>query len=529
MDYVSLIAFLVMQYLRPQEWSSFFNALRPVQVLAAISLLAIIQRRQPVRKKDLWSTPHDYVITAYFAWTVFASPTRWDTFKAIYPLIFFYFLGVLVLNTIPRLKMLLAWWAGAIIAISALAIMGSYGFDPFDSYALTSGPMKGRLVLNLSIYNNPNALAHAIVPVIPMLYYLLFWKRIFAKPLLGIIIVPATAVMMTESKGAFLSAAVTIFATLTFGRPKTVQITMAVLAAMFGGTMMYALPRMNELKETKTDDAIQGRVAAYEFGLKQMDTLPRGHGLGNFTPMFLKYGPLREERRTRMGRVNNRATLLVRYEMVHYAKAPHSAYVQNGADLGYTGFFLFIGILYLCGRTLITAKTANDDEELIRRTLFAMLLWYTVSSWMVDFCYRATFFFLVAATSAFHRHMRGQFVEAPTPTEAEEERDPLPPPWQLERVPPEETVAATTAKGPVTIDVAPVSVETVESAPVATVAAVQTVPRPPIISAPVEDEEPAPASQGFIKWNRLGLFDLAMTYALTSLAVRFWRYVIHNF
>jgi len=527
MDYVSLIIFLVMQYLRPQEWSSFFNALRPVQVLAAIALLAIIHRRKPVRKQDLWSTPIDYIITAYFVWTVFASPTRWDTFKAIYPLIFFYFLAVMVLNTLPRLKMLLAWWAGSIVAISALAIMGNYGFDPFDSYALTNGPMKGRLVLNLSIYNNPNALAHAIVPVIPMLYYLLFWKRLFAKPLLAVIVIPATAIWMTQSKGAFLSAAVTIFATLTFGRPKTVQITMAVLAAMFGGTLLYALPRMNELKETKTDDAIQGRVAAYQFGMKQMDNLWRGHGLGNFTPMFWKYGPLRKERRTQMGRVNNQATLIVRYHWVHYGKAPHSAYVQNGADLGYTGFFIFIGILYVCGRTLVAAKTVNDDEELVRRTLFAVLLWYAVSSWMVDFCYRATFFFLAAATSAFYRHLRGEFVEKPkSAEEEEEERDPLPPPWQLERVPPEEIIAGANAKGPVTIDVAPVSVETVAAS---TSVAVQTAPEPSPVSTAIVEPEPVPAPHGTLTWKRFSFLDLVLIYVLTSIAVRFWRYIIQNF
>ncbi len=517
MDFVALLLFLAMQYLRPQEWSSAFNALRPVQVLALLSIWAMFQRKKPIRAKDLWSSPQDYVVTAYFVWTVYASPTHKDTWWAIFPLVFFYFIAVLTLNSLPRMKTFLSVWAASIVAVAVLALASTVGFDPFGSADLTNGPMKGRLVLNLSIFNNPNSLAHGLVPVIPMLFYLLFWKRVFAKPLLAIVIIPITAILMTLSKGAFVSGAVVIFATLTFGRPKTVQITMAVLAAMFGGTMLYALPRMNELRDTKNDEAIQGRVAAFTFGLKQMETLTYGHGLGNFSPNFLKYGPLKREKRARMGQVNGRATIIVTYVWVHYSKAPHSGYVQNGSDLGYTGFFIFIGILYTCLRTLVMAKTVNDEEELIRRTLFAVVLWYAVSSWMVDFCYRSTFFFLAAATSAFHRHLRGQFVA--TPGEPDEDAPELPAPaWHPEPLPAGNFSAP---DGPVTIDVAPVSVETVKEA--ASAVGVQ------VEAAPSTDEAAtATAPHGSINWQRLGLIDLGMTYLLTTLAIRFWRYLILN-
>lgn len=529
MDFVALLLFLIMQYVRPQEWSATFNSLRPVQVLAVIAVFAIFQRRQPVKRKDLWSSPIDYIVTAYFVWTVFASYARKDTFTAIFPLVFFYFIGVLTLNSLQRIKTFLSVWAASIVFVAALAIASKFGFDPLDSARLTDGVMKGRLILNLSIFNNPNALGHALVPSLAMLYYLLFWKRTFAKVLLVVIIIPITAILMTASKGAFVSAAATIFVALTFGRPKTVQVTLAVLAFTFGGTMIYALPRMNELQSSKTDEAIQGRIAAYRFGMQQMERLTRGHGLGNFTENFFKHGPLRRERYTQMGRVNNQSTLIVRYRWVHYGKAPHSAYVQNGSDLGYTGFFIFIGILYACGRTLVTAKTINNDEERVRRMLFAILVWFAVSSWMVDFCYRATFFFLAAAASAFHRYLRGQLVESTKANEEEELEDsppPLPSPWQVERIP----AGSGVQNEAMTIDVSPVSVETVSDSAVA----VQTMPEPavvPQIAPEVASAEvsPVPALHGTVNWERFGLIDLAMTYLFTSLAIRFWRYIIHNF
>jgi len=498
-----------MHYLRPQEWSTFFTALKPVQVLTAISLYAIYRRGQPVRAKDLWSSPQDYMVSAYFVWTVFASPTPKDTFRAILPLVFFYFIGVLTLNSLKRIRTLLVVWAFSIFGISLLALASTVGIDPFGSHDLTEFMMKGRLALNLSIFNNPNALGHAVVPVIPMLYYLLFWKRVFAKPLIVLIGVPIAVILMTVSKGAFIAAAITVFATLTFGRPKRVQIAMGILALAFGGTLLYALPRMTELKSSKTDPAIQGRVAAYTFGLSQMQKLPFGHGLGNFTPNFMKYGPMRLERRTKMGSRNGYPTIIVTYEKVHFSKAPHSAYVQNGADLGYTGLFLFIGVLYTCLRTLIMARTANNDEELIRRTLFAVVVSYAVSAWMVDFCYRATFFFFTAAVSALHRHLRGQFAQTPRPLEDEHEQPEFASAWR---------------KMQPALPGGALPVEDARATALATAPVAEMQPAAP----DEESEAPAPREHGTISWRRLGLIDLAITYLLTRAALRFWVHLIET-
>jgi hypothetical protein len=509
MDFVALIIFLVIHYLRPQEWSETINSLRPVQVLACISVFAIIQRRQSVRLKDLWSAPQDYMVTAYFAWTVFASPSPLRTFSAIFPLVFFYFLGVLILNTLPRIRTLLNFWAFSIVCISALAIASTAGFDPFEGAPITNGHMKGRLILNLSIFNNPNALAHAIVPVIPMLYYLLFWRKLFSKALIVVAAIPLTCIYMTLSKGAFVCAAVIIYVMLTFGRPRTVQITMTVLAFVFGTTLLYSLPRMTELNTSKTDEAIQGRVAAFRFGLEQMNRLRFGHGLGNFSDEFYRRGPMRKVKR--MGYTNHH--LVVRYVWEHYYKAPHSAFVQNGADLGYMGLFLFVGILYTCGRTLILAKVANDEEELIRRVLFAVLVSFAVSSWMVDFCYRATFFFIAAATSAFHRHLRGQFA-LPAARGAPDTMDEDAP--RLITVKRERSPAGSLLPvGAPTIEIHPVSVATLSEAPARGRTEV--------------DVEPAPTpSRGSISWERLRLADIAVTYLLTQLAVQFWIYLIRT-
>jgi O-antigen ligase len=509
MDYAALILFLALYYIRPQEWFSAFSLVRPIQLLAFLALFAMWQRKKPVRFHDLWSTPQDWMVSAYFAWTVFASPTPGSTFRGILPVIFFYFVGVLTLSSLPRLRTFLTYWAAFILFVAALALASTAGFDPLDSQNLTQGPMKGRLTLNLSIFNNPNGLAHAIVPVIPMLYYLLFWRQTFKKILIVVAIIPIWCILLTLSKGAFLSSAVTIFATLVFGRPRIVQITLIALAITFGGTLLYALPRMNELHSSKADAAIQGRVASFKFGLETMRHKRLGHGLGNFAANFFKYGPTEKVKHKRMSHANGHARLEVYYQNIHYYKAPHSAYNQNGADLGYTGFFLFIGILYSCMRTLITAKTVNNDEESLRRALFAIVVAYAVSAWMVDFCYRPTFFMFIAATSAFHRHLRSSFTRLIN-LEPEDEEGPVELGWR-HRVSPLVCLPAESGNAGIL------------STQIDTLSLVKAGEQ-----EPQEILTPIDAPCGTIGWQRIGLVDLALSYLLTEGAIRLWIYAINH-
>ena len=69
-----------------------------------------------------------------------------------------------------------------IVLLSAMALGIYVGFDPVGSKDVVQGTMKGRLVFNTSIFNNANALGHSVVPAIPLVYFLLIWKRpVFVK------------------------------------------------------------------------------------------------------------------------------------------------------------------------------------------------------------------------------------------------------------------------------------------------------------------------------------------------------------
>lgn len=499
MDFVSVVLFLAIYYLRPQEWTGFLSRLRPVQLVMILALTSLLVRDRKLTLKDFFQTPHDWIMTAYFLWTIFASPTPWSTFTSIQSQILTYYVTVQALTNLTRMHRFLGWWALMMMIIAALAVVSQYGFDPLDSYTKTIGQMKGRLILNFSIFNNPNALAHSIIPVIPMLFFLLFWKRVFMKASIPLLLLPLWCIYLTMSKGAFLCGFATILATVCFGRPKIVQAMILILAASVGYGALYTLPRMNELKKSSTDEAIQGRIEAYRHGLKCMQSYNWGIGLSNFGNHFLRFGPLERPEFAKRIKYTQNGKTRVRVMRRHYAKAPHGAYNQNGAELGYIGLFLFVGIIYCCMRTHMTALCSDAEEERIRRCLFAIVLSYAVSSWMVDFCYRTTFFLFVAATGAFHRHLIGYLDFKNIQTEKEQAPDPLilgSPKQTMPTLAPAVAQQAVPCDEPVQLDLRPVSV-------------------------PV-------AAHGTIHWQRIGLFDLAMMLFLTWCTVLYWKHLIQT-
>jgi hypothetical protein len=538
MDFVILIIFLGIYYLRPQEWFEMFNDIRPIQLLSFLAFWSMFVLRR-LKPRDLVQTPTDWMVVGYFVVTLISGFQPWINIGYIEAVLLFYFLAACGLDSIPRLNIFLGWWTIFILIIAALSIASIYGFDPLDSAYITAGQMKGRLVLNLSVFNNPNALAHGIVPVLPLLYYLLFWRRVFMKGLLVIMAIPLYCIYLTQSKGAILCGFATLLATLTFGRSKIVQVLIIVLGVGIGYGALYSLPRMNELHHTQTDAAIQGRVAALKYGMECMQTHFWGIGFGNFKEMFYHYGPTEKIQILRPGAKQAHDV----WVNEHFRKATHGSYNQTGAEFGYPGLFFLVAILYCCIRTLLLVKSKDDDEERIRRLLFAMVVAYAISSWMVDFCYRPTFFMFVAAISAFHRHLlrkqaAGTLIE-PEPV--------APPHHWLRRVVPQITLPGVPI--PELAGAAPA----LASSPIQAAAQMsQPVPSNPRPGAPASLRGPAtfagPTKLSFARralpwekklsldevlrksfiWNRLGLLDLILMSLCFYATILYWKHLIKS-
>ncbi len=483
MDFAAIILFLSFYYIRPQEIIDMLSSLHPVTLTMGMGIVGIMMREKELKLKDFFRTPHDWVMYSLIGWIVFASPDSWGAWADVKSFLVFYIVIVFSLTTIERLRRFLVWWTVMILLLAAVAVASEYGVDPLGNKDWTNANM-GRLCVDLSIFRNPNALGHNIVPGVMMAYFAFMWARPIFMQQMGVFILtlPIYCVYLTFSKGAFLSGFITSVTAFIFGRHVVVQAVVIWLAATVGWGALFMLPRMGTLQRNpQSDPGIAQRVVLWRHGLNRYRNETYGVGYMHWwADMYRTHG---------------------------WIKAPHSTYVQVGAELGRTGFALYLAVIYVCLRTLVMARTASNEEERVRRMLFVLVLAYTVSSWMIDFGYRPTYFMFAATCAAFHRHLyfRGKKSE---PVVVESEAIP-----QLQPVTPGGAVMPIPAMASVMAS-AP-SVTTIASA----------VPGKSVNVPPVDEIEPLP--QG-IRWNRIGLIDIAIVYLMTKAAERMWVYAIGN-
>lgn len=393
MDFALAILFFVLYYVRPHEWNETVASLQPITKVLALALAVLLfqtGRRLHWRPDriigELLKTPNDWILLAFALWVLHAATDTGATWSGFYHLLAYYVVVQHALSTPRRMEAFLWVWLGLLTFVSVMAVLSEYETDPFGSYGLTHGMYKGRLVLNLSIFSNPNALGHSVVMILPMIYFLGIWHRVLLlKELsLPLFIMPFWCLLWTQSKGAYISGAAGVLASQTFGRPKWFQATVVVVAYGIGLSALMLLPRMHELESIRDDASVRGRLLAWNFAWQSFETLPKGLGYGQFT----KYVPVYVEGPHRLH------------------KPTHSSYVEVAAELGKMGLYLWLGILYYSIKVLVRAKTETQQEERIRRLLFSLVAIYMVSSWLTNISYRGTFFIQTGVIAAFARHVR---------------------------------------------------------------------------------------------------------------------------
>lgn len=520
MDFAAIVAFTIVLYVRPHEIFTFLAAMRPAFLVMAWGGMSLFMRPQGLDWKSIVRTPHDWVMLAYFCWIVFTNDDEWGTWNKIYPFVGFYFITVQALTNMTRIYTFLYWWLGCIMFIATMALLSLIGIDPAGSAYVTEAS-RGRLVFNTSLFNNANALGHSVIVAVPMIYFLMFWKRpVFIKEVgLALLPIPLYATYRTESKGSFIAGFGAIIAALVFGRKKVVQIVILAVALSVGWSALYALPRFTELQTASKDEAIQGRVDAFKFGRWATENHRYGVGFGNFLKSFTQK------------------------EGEEVARASHSSFNQVSAELGMGGLMLFVGLLYTCARTLMQAKTGNDFEERVRRTLFCLVVAYAVSSWMIDFAFRAAFFVMIAMVGAFHRRLQEHLPPAGTEEHLKvAEMGELNPVMGMGGSLSSPVVAGAGSGGDASSQIYLMQMKQVRGAgrrgatsaqsavaPVAPLSGssatqVSTAYAPPVADATAQTI----AGTGSMPWIKIGLFDLIVMYYLMKLALYVRTYAIED-
>jgi hypothetical protein len=463
MDLVPVLLFIVLFYIRPWEWNGLMASFGPVNKVMAAGLGLMILKKIELNKltlKGFMRTPVDWAMLAFIGWIVYSASDSGDAWDNVSNRLGYFLVVAHALSNWKRIEVFLWTWMSMIFVISILGVLGYYGiYDPFGTYVKTHAAWKGRLALNLAVFNNPNAFGHSLVPVIPMIYYLGIFRRfiVLREITAPMFVMPLWSLYLTQSKGSFLAAAATSVATAAFGRPKMVQASIIAFAYGSGMSILLLLPRMGVIKNPKSDAGIRGRIRAQQFGWDRMHAMPHGVGYGNFMKVHSREAneELQKEikvatynfeneqiRRRRMIRLwegeisrlradkkmkpTNRDQAILRRRVLinsmreemtkqkyvfgqtnwitdeNKAVTSHNSYVEIGAELGKKGLIIWLAVLYYSLKVVMRAKCQNDQQERTRRLMFCVVSSYMCSSWATNVSYRATFFLQAGVCSAFY-------------------------------------------------------------------------------------------------------------------------------
>lgn len=463
MEFLAAILFLILYFVRPQDWVPGLEGLNVIKPIIAMGFLGLFNRERRVPRWGWMTTPHEWVMLAYLLHGIYVDPVWDEAFSTVLPVASFFFLTSQALSSEQRVDKYFAWWAGCVTLMCFVGVLTDMGIDLTKARDYIDVNL-GRLCLNTYLLNNPNAMGHTAATAFALIYFAMVFRRdigmkVMALPVFMMIV---QCVVATESKGAYLSAAGTIVAALMIGRSFVVQILVGCLLFIGGSAVTSSLPRMADTTAMQYDEGIMGRALAFD----------AARGLYQFGPPAGW----------------NRFQAVIQWEGEDVEKSTHSSFVQVGADQGPVGLFLYLAVFGCSLRSLFTMRTTSDVLERARGVLFALIVGYFVSGWMINRSYHSEYFLMMGAVVAFHKLARERkLIEAGV--KLNEQGEPL-----------------------VNEDDGPVPVFTAV---------------PAGEGGGIEVRE---AERPWKKiWNRYGLIDFGIAYALLSFVIWFWDYLINFF
>lgn len=382
MDYAATILLLIFYFIRPQDWvpgMAGFNVAKPIMLMG---ILGLMTRRRSKAASGPWpflATPHEWVMVVYILYILATAFDIGFTVADLAPKVMGFFLALHSITSEKRLADFLKWWRRALIGVTVMGIGTIAGVDFTASQAATDAN-QGRLSLHHWMLDNANAYGHTLITLLPLLYFGMVRNKPFTRwlPAIPVALLCCICLWYTKSKGAYLVGAGLLVFCFYLGRSWWMKLSILALALGLGGTALSMLPRMNEMSSLRSDEGVVGRLMAWDMARNVTRTTATGEGYVGFHAVIKWEGRL-------------------------IPKATHSAYVQVGGDLGIPGLLLYLSAL-CCGlRTMFSCFGVSREMDNLRGALFALLVGYMASGWMINRSYHLEFFLILGAIAAYQR------------------------------------------------------------------------------------------------------------------------------
>ncbi len=318
------------------------------QVVAAATLLGLLFARD---RRGIPMSLLTLVWLLFMAWMTLTTAlaldgaVAWPAWERTIKIQVFALLTIMLIRTRERL-LALVW----VIALS----VGFYGFKG-GLFVLRGGGESLVWGPPGTFFGDNNALALAIIMIMPMLWFLFGHARTRAGRIgLGLAMLTCcTSVLGSHSRGAAIAGAMMLLFLWLKGSRKLLIALGMVLALPF---LVVNMPdswfeRMETVSTFEQDDSAMGRIRAWRFGIEMALARPVGGGFDSFTePNYRRFAPdiTREIVERGDGRFQD----------------AHSIYFKVLGEHGFVGLalFLLLGLAaYRSGSAVIRAVRDRPD------------------------------------------------------------------------------------------------------------------------------------------------------------------------
>jgi putative inorganic carbon (hco3(-)) transporter len=306
------------------------ESLRPGLLLAGLSLLLYFVQRDPARRFGVVRHPLIWIAGFFFVWALVTAPFALYIGKAVS-----YILGTFIRSLLFFL--LLALCLRSVKDASRMANVLGMGAVIFAVGALGSA-FRGVRIGGL----DPNDSAMLLAAMLPLILFAAIRARsVLLKWVYGIgFLVCAAAIVHTGSRGGFLALAAVVVYTVVIMRPVRPAVRALVAVAVVAGAIGTAsgdywerVRSIAELDDGYSHGDIGGRKNTWNRGLEYAAANPiTGVGINNFTVAEARHPII--------------AGIIASGRGMKFS-APHSIWVQVGAELGAPGFLAFVAMFFV--------------------------------------------------------------------------------------------------------------------------------------------------------------------------------------
>src|SRR3954452_393509 len=118
MDFISVVAFLFLYYIRPHDWIPSLSALKPITITMMVALGGMLIRPGGFSLARLAETPIQRLMWIYMGWILFAAPDLSDTIESAKSAFLFFAATSLALSSPERMEKYLKAWMWALVIIA---------------------------------------------------------------------------------------------------------------------------------------------------------------------------------------------------------------------------------------------------------------------------------------------------------------------------------------------------------------------------------------------------------------------------